>query len=310
MRKKVSIIGAGRVGSTACQLLAYRDVCDIVIWNRTEGTAKGIALDLIESAPLEGFDTNITGTSNFDDINGSEIVVITAGMPRKEGMSRDDLLNTNAEIVKGICLQVKNQAPESKVIVLTNPLDEMVHLAKRITGFPRERVVGMAGILDSARFRAFIAKELGVSVESVSAMVLGGHGDFMVPLPANSTVNGTPITELMPKEKIDQLMQRTRDGGAEIIKLEKESSAFYAPASSLLRMITAVLEDKKEVLPCSAFLNGEYNISGIFMGVPVVLGSNGMERIIELKLSDEEAAALKTSADKVRELTSHIDAML
>lgn len=310
MRKKVTIIGAGRVGSTTAELLARKDICDIVIWNRTEGTAKGIALDIMESGPIDGFDTKVRGTSDYADIKGSEIVVITAGMPRKEGMSRDDLLKTNAQIVGGICGQVKANAPESKLIVLTNPLDEMVYLAKKVTGFPRERVVGMAGILDSARFRTFIAQELGVSVESVSAAVLGGHGDFMVPLPANSTVNGTPITELMPKEKIDQLIQRTRDGGAEIIRLEKESSAFYAPASSLLQMITSMLEDKKEVLPCAAFLDGEYGMSGIFMGVPVVLGSNGMERIIQLKLSEEENTALKVSAEKVKALTKQVDSML
>ncbi len=309
MRKKVTIMGAGKVGSTTCQMLAYRDVCDILLWNRTEGKAKGIALDIMESAPLEGFDAKVIGTSNFDDINGSEIVVVTAGIPRKEGMSRDELLSTNAGVVKGICEQIKVHAPDSKVIVLTNPLDEMVYLAKKVTGFPKERVVGMAGILDSARFRSFIAQELGVSPKSVTAVVLGGHGDSMVPLPGSSTVNGKPLMELMQQDKINSLIERTRDGGAEIINLEKDSSAFYAPASSLVTMIASILEDKKEELPCAAFLNGEYGLSGIFMGVPVVLGSRGVERIIELKLSDQEAAALKASAAKVQALTKQVDSL-
>ncbi len=309
MRKKVSIIGAGRVGATTAQILAYKDICNIVLWNRTEGTAKGIALDLSESAPLEGFDTKITGTSNFSEIKNSEVVVLTAGVPRKEGMSREDLLKVNADIVKKICAQIKKHAPESKLIVLTNPLDSMVYLSKKITGFPKERVMGMAGILDSSRFRSFIANELNVSVESVSAVVLGGHGDFMVPLPRYANVDGTPINELIKKDKIKSIIERTRNAGAEIIKLEKESSAFYAPASSLAIMVEAILNDKREQLPCAAYLNGEYGLKGIFMGVPVILGAKGIDKIVEMELEKDEKKLLIESASKVKELAKEVDTL-
>ncbi|HUC38845.1 MAG TPA: malate dehydrogenase [Candidatus Acidoferrum sp.] len=310
MRRKVLIIGAGRVGATTAQILAYRDICDIVLVNRTEGTAKGIALDIKESSPLEGFDSDIMGTSDFREIRGSDIVVLTAGVPRKEGMSRDELLNTNVNVVKPMCQQIKRYAPDCKLIVLTNPLDAMVYLAKKVTGFPKERVVGMAGILDSARFRTFIAETLKVSVTSVSGIVLGGHGDSMVPLPNNAFVNGIPIKELIGKGTIDKIIERTRNGGAEIIGLEKDSSAFYAPASSLVAMIESMLNDRKEVLPCAAYLDGEYGIKGIFMGVPVVLGSKGVEKVVELKLTRDESAAMKASADKVRALAKQVDALL
>jgi malate dehydrogenase len=307
MRKKVSIIGAGRVGATTAQLIAYKEICDVVLLNRTPGTAQGIALDIKESAPLEGFDTDIMGTGDYRDIKDSEIVVLTAGVPRKEGMSRDDLLKVNAEIVKLACKQIKKYAPKSKLIVLTNPLDSMVYLAKKVIGFPKERVIGMAGILDSSRFKTFISMELKVSVKSIDAMVLGSHGDFMVPLPRHSTVDGVPIAQLMENSKIKAIIQRTKDGGAEIIKLEKDSSAFYAPASSLVAMVESILKDKKEVLPCAAYLEGEYGIKGIFMGVPVILGTNGMEKVIELELTKKEKEELLASASKVKKLAKEID---
>ncbi len=306
-RKKVSIIGAGKVGATAAQILAYRELCDIVLWNRTAETAQGIALDIEESAPTEEFDVNIIGTSDYKDIKDSEIVAIAAGAQRKEGMTREQLLNINAEIVKAACEQVKKYAPKSKLIVLTNPLDAMVYVAKKVTDFTRERVIGMAGILDSSRFGEFIAMELGVSVEDISALVLGGHGDFMVPLPRYASVAGIPLMELLDKKKIDRIIERTRNAGAEIIKLEKESSAYYAPASSLVQMIEAILKDKKRILPCAAYLEGEYGIRGIFIGVPCMLGSNGIEKIFELKLTKEEQTKVKKSADKIRELVCQID---
>ena len=308
--RKVSIMGAGRVGSTTAQLLAYREMCDIVLWNRTPDSAKGIALDIKESAPIEGFDSDIKGTGDYNDIKGSDVVVLTAGAPRKEGMSREELLKTNAGVVKSICLQVKRYAPDSKLIVLTNPLDSMVYLAKKVTGFPKERVVGMAGILDSARFRAFISMELNVSVESVYAMVLGGHGDFMVPLPRHASVNGVPVTSLIPRDRLNAIIERTRAGGAEIIKLEKDSSAFYAPASSLVMMAEAILRDKREVLPCAAYLNGEYGLKGIFMGVPALLGTGGVEKVIELELTKDEARELGASAAKVKGLAKEVDTEL
>jgi malate dehydrogenase len=310
MRTKVTIMGAGRVGSTTAQMLAYKELCDIVLWDRNAESAKGIALDILESSPLAGFDVSITGTSNFNDIKGSDIVVLTAGAPRKEGMSRDDLLKTNANIVKPIAEQIKRHAPDCILIVLTNPLDAMVYLTKKATGFPPNRVIGMAGILDSARFRTFIANELDVSVVSVSAIVLGGHGDFMVPLPSNACVSGIPIEQLLSKDAIDRIIERTRQGGAEIISLEKSSSAFYAPAASLVTMIESILKDKKEVRSCAAYLNGEYGIKGIFMGVPVVLGSNGIERIMKLKLTKNEEKDFKVSAEKVRALAKQVDSLL
>ncbi len=305
-RKTVSILGAGKVGSTTAQLLAYKGISDVVLYNRTADTAKGIALDLMESAPIEAFDISVKGTGDYKDIRGSDVVVLTAGAQRKEGQTRDELLENNAMIVKEMCDNVKRYAPDSKMIVLTNPLDAMVYLAKKITGFPKERVVGMAGILDSSRFRSFIATETRVGVESVSALVLGGHGDFMVPLPRHASVAGVPLAEMLDRSSIDRLIQRTRDAGAEIIKLEK-SSSFYAPASSLVAMITAMLNDTKEVFPCAAYFSGEYKLSGIFMGVPVVLGSKGVERIVELQLTKEERRMFDESANKVIALSKQID---
>ncbi|MCL5430120.1 MAG: malate dehydrogenase [Candidatus Marsarchaeota archaeon] len=299
-KPKVSIVGAGRVGATTAQILAYRDICDIVIVNRTQETAEGIALDIMESAPIEGFDAKITGTRDYADITGSAIVIISAGAQRKEGMSREELLSTNASIVNYASSQIHQYAPGAIVIVLTNPLDAMVSLAKRVTEFPKKRIIGMAGILDSSRFASFVAKELNVSVDAVSAMVLGSHGDTMVPLIRYSSVSGIPLGELLAKDKIDSIIQRTKDGGAEIIKLES-SSAFYAPASALVAMVESILLDKKNIFPCSAYLEGEYGINDLFIGVPVALGSNGIEKIIELKLNNDEMALFKASANKIRE---------
>jgi malate dehydrogenase len=307
MRKKVAILGAGKVGATTAQRLAYTESCDILLWDRTEGVAKGIALDIKESSPLDGFDSEVEGTSDIKEIKKSEIIIMTAGAPRKEGQSRDDLLKTNAAIVKDLSVQIKRYSPDSKLIVLTNPLDAMVYLAKQTTGFPRERIMGMAGILDSARFRTFISDALKVSVSSVNGMVLGGHGDFMVPLPKHSSVNGIPITDLLTGDEIKKIVQRTRDGGAEIINLEKKSSAYYAPASSLALMAESILKDKKMVLPCAAYLNGEYGIKGIFMGVPVIIGEKGVEKIIELDLTKQESQQLKESSAKIHELIKQFD---
>ncbi|MDE1761590.1 MAG: malate dehydrogenase [Candidatus Micrarchaeota archaeon] len=306
-RRKVTIVGAGRVGATATQMLAKKDICDVVLLNRTASTAAGIALDIAESSVVEGFDSKVIGTGDYAAMDGSDVVAITAGEQRKEGMSRDDLLKVNANIVASVCEQVKAHAPNSKLIILTNPLDAMVYLAKKKSGFQRERVIGMAGILDSSRFGTFTAEQLGVGYSNVSALVLGGHGDFMVPMPRHTTVSGVPITNLLDAQRIKSIADRTRDAGAEIIKLEG-SSAFYAPAASLVKMIDAIINDRKSLLPCSAVLSGEYGISGV-MGVPVVLGSGGIERIVEIQLSDEERAAIRTSAGKIAESVMLIDKM-
>ncbi len=299
-RKKVSIIGAGKVGSTLAQILAYKEIADVVLFNRTANSAKGIALDLMESAPLEHFDTNVVGSGDYADISGSDIVVLTAGVPRKEGMSRDDLLKVNADIVSAACENIAKQAPDSILIVLTNPLDAMVYLAMKKTGFKKQKVIGMAGILDSARFGYFIAKELGASINDVNAVVLGSHGDTMVPATSLTEVGGVQVEKLVEKEKLNSIIERTRNGGAEIISLEKDSSAYYAPASALATMVESILKDKKMILPCSVYLEGEYGISGIFLGVPVVLGSGGVERIVKLDLSPDESAALAACAEKIR----------
>ncbi len=305
MMPKVSIIGAGRVGSTLAQLLAYRDFCDVVLWNRTADTAKGIALDIMESGPVEGFDAKVTGTGDYSDIKDSGIVVITAGAQRKEGMSRDELLNTNAAIVKSAAEATRLYAPNSIIIVLTNPLDPMAYVAMKASGFPKNRVVGQAGILDSARFRFFISERLGVSAKSVDSVVLGSHGDLMVPLVGHTKVSGEPVDDMVADKDLGALIERARNGGAEIIKLEK-SSAFYAPASALAQMVASIVLDKKEILPCSAYLEGEYGISGVFIGVPVMLGKNGIEKIIEFNISGGEKEALKVSADRTKELIGAI----
>ena len=302
MDKKVTVIGAGNVGATAAQRLAEKELCDVVLVDIVEGVPQGKALDLAEAAPIEKHDAHLTGANAYDATTGSHIVIITAGIPRKPGMSRDDLLSTNAGIVKKVTQEVAARSPEAILIIVSNPLDAMCHVAFDASRFPKQRVIGMAGVLDSARFRAFIAMELNVSVENTHAFVLGGHGDTMVPLPRYSSVAGIPITELMSQERIEALVQRTRNGGAEIVGLLKTGSAFYAPASAAVEMAESILKDKKKVLPCAAYLQGEYGIKDLFIGVPVKLGAKGIEQVLEIKLSGEENAALQKSAAAVQEL--------
>jgi len=302
MRFKVTVVGSGNVGATAAQRIAEKGYADVVLVDIIEGVPQGKALDLLEAAPVEGYDARVVGSHRYDETAGSDVVVITAGLPRKPGMSRDDLLMKNYEIVKGVTEQVVKHSPDCILVVVSNPLDAMCQVAMRVSGFPRERVIGMAGVLDSARFRTFIAMELGVSVENVHALVMGGHGDTMVPLPRFSTVAGVPITELMNSDTIGRLAQRTRDGGAEIVALLKSGSAYYAPSSAVVEMVDSILLDRKKILPCAAYLQGEYGIRDLFVGVPVKLGSRGIEKIIELKLSTDERAMLQKSADSVAEL--------
>ena len=302
MDKKVSVIGAGNVGATAAQRLAEKQLCDVVLVDIVEGVPQGKALDLNEAAPIEKHDSHLTGTNSYDETAGSDIVIITAGIPRKPGMSRDDLISTNAGIVKAVTKEVASRSPEAILIIVSNPLDAMCHVAFDAAGFPKERVIGMAGVLDSARFRAFISMELDVSVENTHAFVLGGHGDTMVPLPRYSTVAGIPITELMAPDRIEALVERTRNGGAEIVGLLKTGSAYYAPASAAVEMAESILKDKKKILPCAAYLQGEYGQQDLFIGVPVKLGAKGVEDIIEITLTDEEKQALQKSADAVQEL--------
>lgn len=305
-RKKISIFGAGRVGSTACQLAAYKELGDIVLWNRTAEKAKGLALDLLESAPLEGFDVNILGTGDFKDTKNSDVVVVTAGTQREEGMSREDLLLKNSEIVKSIIKEAVRHSRNAVYVIVTNPLDAMVYLAMKVGKISKKKIVGMAGILDASRFASFVASELKVSVKDVNALVLGGHGDFMVPLPAHTDVNGIPLTNLLPQQKIAELVEHTRKAGAEIIGLEKESSAFYAPASSLVTMVESVVKDEKRILPCAAYLDGEFGLKDIFVGVPVKLGADGLEEIIELELTTEEKMQLMVSAEKIKQLINQL----
>jgi malate dehydrogenase len=306
MRKKVSIVGAGNVGATAAHWIASKELADVVLIDIAEGIPQGKGLDLLEAMPIEKRDSYIKGTNDYADTANSDIVVITAGIPRKPGMSRDDLLNTNYKIMQDVVDKVIANSPNCILIVVSNPLDAMAQAAYKLSKFNRERVIGMAGILDSARFRTFIAEELKVSVENVTAFVLGGHGDTMVPLARYSTVAGIPLTELMDKATLDRLIQRTRDGGAEIVKYLKTGSAYYAPSAATAEMVEAILKDKKKILPCAAYLKGEYGISGLFVGVPCKLGERGLEKIIEIKLTDEEQVALKKSADAVKELVSVI----
>jgi malate dehydrogenase len=302
MRKKVTIVGAGNVGATAAHWIAAKELADIALVDVVEGVPQGKALDLLESMPVERRDVHITGSNDYSQTANSDIVVITAGLPRKEGMSRDDLLKVNAEIVGAATEQAVKLSPNCILIIVTNPLDAMCEVARRKSGFPRERVLGMAGVLDSARFSTFIAAELGVSVDNVHAFVLGGHGDQMVPLPRFSTVAGIPITELLDAATIDRLVKRTAGGGGEIVKLLKTGSAFYAPSRSIEEMVDAILKDKHKILPCAAYLQGEYGIRGLFVGVPCKLGSKGLESIIEVKLTPQEQAALAKSAEAVKEL--------
>ena len=302
MDKKVTVVGAGNVGATAAQRLAEKQLCDVVLVDIIEGVPQGKALDLAQAAAIEKHDSHLTGTNGYDETADSDIVIITAGIPRKPGMSRDDLISTNAGIVRNVTQEVASRSPEAILIIVSNPLDAMCHVAYDTCGFPQQRVIGMAGVLDSARFRAFISMELNVSVENTHAFVLGGHGDTMVPLPRYSTVAGIPITELLAKDRIDALVKRTRNGGAEIVGLLKTGSAYYAPASAAVEMAESILKDKKKILPCAAYLQGQYGIQDLFIGVPVKLGAKGAEEIIEITLTEEEQQALQKSADSVQEL--------
>ncbi|MBW1764721.1 MAG: malate dehydrogenase [Deltaproteobacteria bacterium] len=307
MRKKVTVVGAGNVGATAAMRLAEKELADVVLIDVLDGVPAGKALDLMEAAPVEKHDSKVTGdTGDYSAAKDSDIVIITAGIPRKPGMSRDDLLNTNMGIMKSVVTEIAKVAPNSILIIVSNPLDAMCHVALDASNFPKERVIGMAGVLDSARFRTFIAMELNVSVENVQAFVLGGHGDSMVPLPRYSSVAGIPLPDLMDADKIEDLVERTRNGGAEIVGLLKTGSAYYAPASSAVEMAEAILKDKKKILPCAACLKGEYGINDLFIGVPVKLGEKGVEDIIEIKLTEEEDNSLKNSAAAVQGLVDDL----
>jgi malate dehydrogenase len=305
-RPKITVVGAGNVGASVAQYAVEKELGDVALVDVLEGIPQGKALDLAQAGPVHGYDAKLVGANGYDETANSDVVVITAGLARKPGMTRDDLLFKNAEIVGGVVDEVVKRSPNSILVLVTNPLDAMVQLAWKKSGFPPNRVVGMAGILDSARFRTFIAWELNVSVENVTAFVLGGHGDTMVPLPRYSTVAGIPITDLLPKDKIDALVKRTAGGGGEIVALLKSGSAYYAPAAGTVEMVEAILKDKKKILPCAAYLDGQYGVKGLYVGVPVKLGRNGVEQVIEIKLTAEENAALQKSAAAVRELVEKL----
>ncbi|MBI2067595.1 MAG: malate dehydrogenase [Deltaproteobacteria bacterium] len=305
-RPKIALIGAGQIGGILAQLAVQRELGDVVLFDVVEGVPQGKALDLQESGPVDGFDATLLGTNDYKDTQGADVVIVTAGLPRKPGMSRDDLLTKNVEIMKSVAANIKEYCGNAFVIVISNPLDAMVYTMKKITGFPKNRVVGMAGVLDSSRFRTFAAMELGVSVEDVTALVLGGHGDDMVPLPRYCTVNGIPITEILSREKIEAIIKRTQMAGGEIVNLLKTGSAFFSPAASAISMAESYLRDKKRVLACAAFLEGEYGVQGYYMGVPAVIGRGGVERIIEIKLTPEEKKMFDASVDHVKKLVSQI----
>src|ERR671933_2899638 len=302
MRNKITVVGAGNVGATTAQRLAERDYADIVLVDIVDGMPQGKALDLNQSGPVVGYEPNLTGTNGYEETAGSDIVVITSGFPRQPGMSRDDLLSKNKEIVGGVSQQVAERSPDTIVVVVTNPLDAMCHVAFDVTGFPRQRVVGMAGVLDSARFRTFLAWELGVSVRDVTGFVLGGHGDTMVPVVSYTNVAGIPIPQRISDDRLEEIVQRTRDGGAEVVKLLQKGSAFYAPAAAVAEMVDSIVLDQKRILPCAALCQGEYGIDGLFVGVPVRLGAEGVEEILEIDLDDAERSELEKSAGAVREL--------
>jgi malate dehydrogenase len=306
MRKKVTVIGAGNVGATLAHRLVDRQLADVVLIDILEGIPQGKGLDLLEGGPIEGYDVHVKGTNDYADTANSDIVVMTAGFPRKPGMSRDDLLKANYDVVKAAVSQATKVSPNSILIVVTNPLDAMVQTAFRVSGFPKNRVIGMAGVLDSARYRTFIAEALKVSVQDVEGLVLGGHGDTMVPVPSYTTIAGVPISQLMPREQLDKIIDRTRKGGAEIVNLLKTGSAYYAPSAAVCQMIDAIFNDRKKILPCAAYLDGEYGIKGLFVGVPVKLGARGIEEIVRIKLTAEEQAALEKSAAAVKELVEII----
>jgi malate dehydrogenase len=307
-RNKVTVIGAGNVGATTAQRIAEAGLADVVLVDIVEGLPQGKGLDLAEAAPVVGHDARIVGTNDYDETAGSDIIVVTSGLARQPGMSRDDLLARNAGIVRAVVEASAPKSPDAVLIVVTNPLDAMCHVVMQASGFPRERVLGMAGVLDSARFRTFIAEELGVSVEDTHAFVLGGHGDTMVPLPRYSTVAGIPITDLLPTDRIAALVDRTANGGAEVVALLKTGSAFYAPAASTFEMVDAILRDRRRVLPCATYLTGEYGIDGLFVGVPVVLGAGGLQRVIEITLTADERTAFDKSAAAVEELVAKLPA--
>jgi malate dehydrogenase len=306
MRRKVTVVGAGNVGASCAVRLASKGLADIVLVDVLEGVPTGKALDILQSCPIEGVDVSCVGGNDYEATANSDIVIFTAGFPRKPGMSRDDLLWANYDIVKSTVEQAVKYSPNAILIVVTNPLDAMCHVAYKVSGFPKNRVMGMAGILDTTRFRTFVAQELNVSMKDVTALVLGGHGDTMVPLVRYSSVGGIPLTDLLDQETLDRIVKRTRDGGAEIVRYLKTGSAYYAPSAATVEMVDAILNDRKRVLPCSAYLEGEYGIHGLFVGVPVKLGAQGVEKIYELKLTEEELAALHKSAAAVRELVEVI----
>ena len=307
MRQKVTVVGAGNVGATTAQRLAERDYADVVLVDIVEGMPQGKALDLNQTGPVVGYEPNMVGTNGYDETAGSDIVVITSGFPRQPGMSRDDLLAKNKEIVGGVAKEVADRSPDAIVIVVTNPLDAMCHVAFDVTQFPRARVIGMAGILDSARFRTFLAWELGVSARDVTGFVLGGHGDTMVPVVSYTNVAGVPVSQKIPADRLEEIVQRTRDGGAEVVKLLQKGSAFYAPSAAACEMVDAIVLDQKRVLPCAALCQGEFGIDGLFVGVPCRLGAEGLEEIIEIELTDDEQAALKSSAGAVQELVDALE---
>jgi malate dehydrogenase len=304
-RKKIALIGAGQIGGNLALLAAEKELGDIVLFDipAAEGLAKGKALDIAQFLPVAGRDARVTGTSSYDDVAGADVCIITAGIPRKPGMSREDLLDTNVKIITDVATNLKRVCPNAFCIVVANPLDAMVYAFKKLTGFPKQKVVGMAGVLDSARFRTFVAMELNVSVEDVQAFVLGGHGDDMVPITRCCSVGGIPVTELLPKDRIDAIVERTRKGGGELVALYKTGSAYYAPAATSIVMVESYLRDKKRVLPCAAYLEGEYGITGCYFGVPVVIGGGGVERILQVKLSDEEKALVLKSLESVKKTT-------
>ncbi len=306
MRRKMTVVGSGNVGATVAHRVADKQLADVVMIDILEGIPQGKGLDLLEAGPIEGYDLKIKGTNDYADTANSDLVVITAGFPRKPGMSRDDLLKANYDVVKNTVEKVVKYSPDSILIVVTNPLDAMAQTAFKVSGFSKNRVIGMAGVLDTARFRTFIAEALGVSVQNVQGFVLGGHGDAMVPVPRYTTVAGIPVSELLPKDKLDQIIERTRNGGAEIVNLLKAGSAYYAPSAAVVEMIDAIFYDRKKILPCAAYLEGEYGIRGLFVGVPVKLGARGIELVIEIKLTAEEEAALQKSAAGVKELVDII----
>ncbi len=308
-RAKITIVGAGFVGATAAHWAASKELGDIVLIDIVEGVPQGKGLDLFEASSVEKFNSRVIGTNNYEDTKDSDIVIITAGLPRKPGMSRDDLLATNAKIVKSVTEQIVKYSPNCFIIVVSNPLDAMVYVAKEVSGFPKNRVMGMAGVLDSARMSAFIAEELNVSVEDINAFVMGGHGDTMVPLPRYSTVAGIPITDLMDNETIERIVERTRNGGAEIVNYLKTGSAFFAPSASVVEMAESILKDKKRILPCAAYLEGEYGISGYYIGVPVKIGGNGVEKVVEINLTEDEKAQLMKSYESVKGLVAKLNEM-